>query len=160
MAEEQKTAEKAAPSRKGGLGGILGVVLPAIFAAGAAFGGAKLASGAQHATKVEHAPPAKPGPTLPLDPFLVNTLDAQKGAHAMKMTLAIEFDEHTKDESLKPLVPRLRDAVLTYLRTMSYEDAADPARSEKTRSELLERIQKAGAGSAQKVLVTDLVVQQ
>jgi flagellar basal body-associated protein FliL len=138
----------------------VGIVLPALFAAGAAFGGAKLAAGHKAAPQVvEVMVPRPPGPTLALDAFLVNLNDSAKKVHAMKITLAVEFDEHEKEEAYKPLTPRIRDAVLTYLRGLTYEEAGDAARMEKTRSDLLERIKAAGAAKAQRVLVTDLVIQ-
>ena len=84
--------EKApAPKASGGGPGIVGLILPALLAAGAAFGGAKIA-GASHAAPVaataEAAAAKPPGPTLPLDPFLVTVPDAVKKNHPMKVTIA------------------------------------------------------------------------
>ena len=145
---------------------ILGMVLPAIFAAGAAFGGARFA-GAHHAPAAaasEHVEaPKPPGPTLALDPFLLSVADANKKAHPMKVTIAIEFDGADKgekaDEALKGLTPRIRDAVLGHLRTVSYEDVIDPAGGDKLRNELLDRLHASGAPAAVHVLITDLVIQ-
>jgi flagellar basal body-associated protein FliL len=82
------------------------------------------------------------------------------------VTLAVEFEgnpkeskEESKDDSLKGYTPRIRDAALSYLRLMSYEDAIDSNHSEKLRSDLLEKFRAAGAVTAERVLVTDLVVQ-
>jgi type IV pilus biogenesis protein CpaD/CtpE len=102
-----------------------------------------------------------------LDPFLVVTLDAAKKTHAMKVTLAVEFEpnpkeskeEGSKEDALKGFTPRIRDAALSYLRVMSYEEAMDNTRSDKMRADLLERFRAAGAVGASRVLVTDLVVQ-
>ena len=146
----------------GGKPGLFGMLLPAVLAAGAAFGGAKVA-GAQHATPpAEHPQSSKPpGPTLALDPFLLSVADANKKAHPMKVTLAIEFEsgKEEKDEALKALTPRIRDATLAYLRTQAYEGVLDPAGGDKMRAELLERLRSSGAPSAEHVLITDLVVQ-
>jgi flagellar basal body-associated protein FliL len=167
QAEEPKTAEvgakKASPP-------LLGLILPALLAGGAAFGGVKF--GAAHAAtpapQAEHAsvvvPP--PGPTIALEPFLVVTLDAAKKTHPMKVSLAVEFEanpkeskEESKDDALKGFTPRIRDAALAYLRLMTYEDAMDSNHSDKMRADLLERFRLAGAAGATHVLVTDLVVQ-
>ena len=68
------------------------------------------------------------------------------------------FDGDDKD-AVKTFVPRIRDGVLAQLRTLSYEQATDPAHAEKLRTELLERCKHAGAENAERILVTDLVVQ-
>jgi flagellar basal body-associated protein FliL len=157
--------EKApAPKASGGGPGILGLILPAVLAAGAAFGGAKIA-GASHAAPVaaaaEVAVAKPPGPTLPLDPFLVTVPDANKKNHPMKVTIALEFAEGPKapkEEDLKGLVPRVRDTALSYFRTMSYETVSDPMANDKIRTELVERF-KASGTPADRVLITDLVCQ-
>jgi flagellar basal body-associated protein FliL len=81
----------------------------------------------------------------------------------MKVTLAVEFEangkEEGKDDALKSFVPRIRDAALSYLRLMTYEDAMDTNHSDKMRTDLLEKFRAAGATGATRVLVTDLVVQ-
>ena len=139
------------------------MLVPALLAAGAAYGGTRAASAhgpAQAAQMPSHhlAPSRPPGPTLPLEPFLVTLFDGARKAHPMKMSIAVEFDAQTK-EDLKTFVPRIRDAVLAYLRTLSHEYVTDPANLEKIRSEIVERCRATGATSAEKVLVTDFVVQ-
>ena len=60
MSDEKPKAPAAAPAAGKGPG-ILGMILPALFAAGAAFGGAKIAGGHQlPAAAPEHAETAKP----------------------------------------------------------------------------------------------------
>jgi flagellar basal body-associated protein FliL len=158
---DEKSKASAAPKGGGGGPGILGMVLPAVLAAAAAFGGAKVA-GAGHAAPApvaEHEDKVKPpGPTLALDPFVVTIPDSNKKVHPMKVTIAIEFKATSKEEEFKTLTPRLRDASLTYLRTLTFDDAIDPAASDKMRPEILERLRAAGA-EAERVLITDLVVQ-
>src|SRR5262245_2947997 len=101
------------------------IILPAVLAAGAAFGGAKVAGA--HATAAapaaeHHAPAHPPGPTVPLDPFLVTIPDVNKKIHPMKVTVAIEFESGAKEEHIKVFAPRIRDATLSFLRTMTYEE--------------------------------------
>lgn len=163
--EEKKPATPAAtpaaaPPAKGGLNPIVLAVV-VLAAGGAAFGGAKFA--------VAHASPepkeiikheAKPpGPTLTLEPFLVTVLDAQKKQHPMKVTLAVEFDHSMKAEALKDETPRVRDACLRHLRTVTYEDAVDIEKSNKLRDDLAESLDKAGVYEVERVLITDYVVQ-
>ena len=164
MSEEKPKTPAAAPKAGGGPG-ILGILLPAIVAGAASFGGAKVAGGAHHsaaAPSAEHAE-KPPGPTLVLDPFLFTIPDTAKKAHPMKVTLGIEFDPTAKEahseEGFKGLIPRIRDSTLGYFRTLSYEDVLDAGATDKMRTEILARIQASGAPAAQRVLITDLVVQ-
>jgi flagellar basal body-associated protein FliL len=169
MSQKEEPKSPDAPAKKSSPG-MLMLILPAVLAGAAAFGAVKF--GTAHAAapapqvepRVHSLPP--PGPTLALEPFVVVTLDASKRTHPMKVTLAVEFEgnpkeskEESKDDSLKGYTPRIRDAALSYLRLMSYEDAIDSNHSEKLRSDLLEKFRAAGAVTAERVLVTDLVVQ-
>jgi len=143
---------------------LVALLLPALLAGGAAFGGARSAAhAAGNASGASSAAPAQelpPGPTLALDPFLVLTQDVNKRTHPMKLTLAVEFVAGGKDEEApKNFTPRMRDATLSYLRVLSYEDALDNTKADKLRADLLERFRAAGVKSLQRVLITDLVVQ-
>lgn len=165
-AKPAKPAIAAAPSeptKPSAIGGLLRILVPALLAAGAAYGGTRAATaraaGPAPQEAASHAPAQQPpGPTLPLDPFLVTLFDVGKKPHPMKMSIAVEFDAHTK-EDLKTFVPRIRDAVLAYLRMLSHEQVTDPAYVEKMRGDLIERCKAAGATGAEKILVTDFVVQ-
>src|SRR5206468_3672366 len=102
----------------------------------------------------EHQEEKPPGPTVGLEPFLVTIADANHKNHPMKVSLAVEFDGKTKEETLKAFTPRIRDAILSHLRTLSYEDVSDSHHTDKLRMELLERCKTAGIGSAERILVT------
>jgi flagellar basal body-associated protein FliL len=159
---EKKETKPEAPAKKSG-GGIIAVLLPALLAGAASFGGTKLSAAHTSAPAVaapeRAAPPPPPGPTVPLDPFLVVTTDANGKPHGMKVTLAVEFGEGAKEETLKNFIPRIRDAALGYLRTIPYEEALDSRKTDKVRGDLLERCRATGATSADRILVTDLVLQ-
>lgn len=161
----KETKKEPAAPKPSKAGGIVAIVLPALLAGGASFGATKFANkgggGAAHAAPVEtvHRELKPPGPTVPLEPFLVSLPDANRKAHPMKLTIAVEFDSVAKEEMIKPFVPRIRDSILAYMRSLSYEDATDGQRSEKLRKELLERCRDSGAHLADRVLITDLVSQ-
>lgn len=159
-------AAAAAPPKSSAVGGILKLLIPAILAAGASYGGARAA--AAHGPQAAPAPEpahhsaaavAEPGPTVALDPFLITITDNRGKGHVMKVSVAVEFDHLAKEEALKPFAPRIRDAILTYLRALTFEEAGDGARMEKLRTDMLERCTKAGASNAVRVLVTDFVLQ-
>lgn len=158
MADAPKPEEK--PKGPSPVLAIVGMILPAILAGGAAFGGARFAAagGAHHATKAEKAA-SPPGPTMALEPFIFTVSDGGHKTHAVKVALAVEFKATSKEEAFKLLVPRVRDASLAYLRTMSFEVATTQGLDEKAREELIGRIRAMGAPEAEKVLVTDFVVQ-
>ena len=59
----------------------------------------------------------------------------------------------------KTFMPRIRDAVLTYLRGMSYEEISEPTHLQKIRVELLAHCKEAGVEQAEKILITDFVIQ-
>jgi flagellar basal body-associated protein FliL len=162
---DTKPKEGAAPSAKPKGGGaaamILGMIMPAILAGAASFGGVRVAAGhppAAHGDPV-HVEVKPPGPTVALDPFLVSITDANKKAHPMKLSVAVEFGSAVKEDTLKAFVPRIRDAILSHMRTLPFEEAVDAQHSDKLRDELLERCKKAGASGAERVLITDLVSQ-
>jgi flagellar basal body-associated protein FliL len=175
MAEEKKDEEKktdAAPPKGGGKGPLV-LTIVGILATGGAAGGASFfgAKRGQKATVEVHCPGAEaesghhgeeaspPGPTLSLEPFIINPTDKTGKFHAAKLTLALEFTPATKEDHLKPLTPRIRDAVLSFLRTLAFEEVADQAHLEKSRKELLEKLKEAGVAGVKRVLLTDLVVQ-
>jgi len=157
-------AAPAAPAKKGGAAAaVVGILLPAILSGAGSFGGARAAAKV-HAAPAHEEPaprhePRPPGPTIPLDPFLVTISDAAKKNHPMKLTIAIEFESNVKEDAVKPFMPRIRDAILAHVRTLSYEAAIDQEHSAKLREEILERVHKAGAVTAERILVTDLVSQ-
>ncbi|NOU34170.1 MAG: flagellar basal body-associated FliL family protein [Polyangiaceae bacterium] len=170
--EEKKTEAKPPKASKGPLVLTLVGILATGGASGAAsFFGAKKGqkstievkctgeseSGGHHGGGDGHEAP--PGPTLSLEPFIINPTDKAGKYHAAKLTIAIEFTATTKEESLKPLIPRMRDAILSFLRTLNFEEVADQAHLDKARKELLEKLMDAGVNGVKRVLLTDLVVQ-
>ena len=143
---------------------LVGVVITAVLAGAAAFGGAKVAgarAGGHAPQPPAHAAPhiEPPGFTLALEPFLVMAADTNRRTHPMRVVLAVEFEQNVKEENVRPFVPRIRDFTLTYLRSLTYETASNPEHMDHFRADLLERMRGTGAVGVSRVLVTDLVVQ-
>lgn len=158
--EAPAAGKKDAGAKKGGAGGaIIGIVLSATLAGGAAFGGARAALHSQGGHEEEKPKLKPPGPTVPLEPFLANVQDEAGKSHAIKVTVAIELDREQKEDEFKVYVPRVRDVTLSHLRELKYEELANPATAEQMRKELLERWHQVGAIGAQQVLITDLIIQ-
>ncbi|MBX3228833.1 MAG: flagellar basal body-associated FliL family protein [Labilithrix sp.] len=171
--EEAKPADAAPPASKkpSAVGGVLKLVIPALLAAGASYGGTRYAKAQNAIVIVKEKEEAEsggkgkhelhpPGPTVSLEPFLLSVFDASKKPHPMKMTVAVEFDaKAAAHDDPKAFMPRIRDAVLTHLRKTTYEDISDPAHYDRLRKELLEQCHEVGAESAKKILITDFVIQ-
>jgi flagellar basal body-associated protein FliL len=155
----------AKPKGGGAVAMILGMILPAILAGVGSFGAVRVAAAhpppghGEHGEASAHPEAKPPGATVALDPFLVSITDAKQRAHPMKLSVAVEFGPLVKEDSLKPFVPRIRDAILSHMRTLAFEDAVDAQHSDKLRDDLLEACKKAGAIGAERVLITDLVSQ-
>jgi flagellar protein FliL len=153
----------AAPPKRSKLMILLAILVPAVASAGASFASARAAVSKIHGPPEPHSPPRwdprPPGPTMSLEPFLVTVPDNAKKAHAMKLTVAVEFEATVKDDALKAFTPRVRDAMLSQIRTLTYEGVTDPTNGEKMRAELLARCHGVGALAAERVLITDMVVQ-
>jgi flagellar basal body-associated protein FliL len=162
MSDEKKEPAAEVAKKSGGGGpSVLGLVLTALLAGGASFGGAKFGAGTAHAapatTIIVHETAKPPGPTMALEPFIVTFQDEEKKNHAMKVTIALELGHAAKEEEFKAFIPRVRDATLTYLRGLKAEEAQGK-NLDKLRSELKEKLEKLGA-EVELVLITDFVVQ-
>jgi flagellar basal body-associated protein FliL len=171
MADEEKkesqTPPEAAgvpPQSSGLVGKVLGIVLPTVFSGIAAFGGAKVAISSlpsaeeQHAKKVDEK--KQPGLTIELKAFVVNVADEKTGENKpMKMSIAIELEKLAKKEEFEPFIPRIRDAILGYVRNLSYQQVTNPRTKERMTDDLLELVHKLGCEQAQRVLVQELVTQ-
>lgn len=154
-------APQSAPNKTSRGFNMVSVMLSTVIAAGAAVGGTYYGTrhGSAHAEAPPPPPPQLPGYTLALAPFMVITRDAERRNHPMRVVLNIEFTEATTEASVTPLLLRIRDTVLTQLREVSYEDAANPAHMAALRTSLATHVTEAGVRGVARVLVTDFVVQ-
>jgi flagellar basal body-associated protein FliL len=163
---ETPPAEDEAPAgvpKKGGgaVAMILGILLPALAAGGAGFGGAKMGSG--HAAEaapaaVDSAKP--PGGVISMTPFVVSLPGEGSGPrHTLKVSIAVEIEKGVEEKEFAKFEPRMRDATITRLRALTFDEAANAATQEKLRDELLERYHEMGAHEAQKIWFTEFVMQ-
>lgn len=104
----------------------------------------------------------KKGPKalLSLEAVVVDLRDQAGDTHHMKVGVAFELKKELPEEEGKIFVSRARDAAITYLRTLSYEDVTDHAKFEAIRKELSTRVIKGfGRKHSKKMLITEYVVQ-
>lgn len=171
MADDEKKESQTPPDGAagvpagGGGGKLVGLVLPAVLAGLAAFGGAKLGGGggaaAGHGAEATgHDEKKMPGFTVELKAFVLMVTDeVTKENKPLKLSLAIELEKLAKKEEFEPFVPRVRDTVNEYIRGLSYQEIMNPRTKERMTEDLLERIHKLGGESAKRVLVQEMVTQ-
>lgn len=95
-----------------------------------------------------------------LEAAVVDLRDAANETHHLKIAIAIEVRSEVPEEEAKVFVMRAKDAEITYLRTLTYEDVTDHAKFEVIRKELSHRVLKAfGKKHGKKMLITEYVVQ-
>jgi flagellar basal body-associated protein FliL len=156
---KKAAAAAAAPApAKSGKGGPLALIIPAILAGGAAFGGARISGGPPPVAHPVEVAAEMPGPTISLEPFLVTIPDGAR-SHVVKLTVAVELKHLAKEEEFKAFIPRIRDATLTYLRSLSFEEASSSDHLEQMRTDIRERLKTIGATAVENVLITDFVTQ-
>lgn len=166
MSAEKAPEKAAAPAptekKRGGAAlTFVGIVLTAALAGGASFAGARAATKPHKVEEegIEKPKVKPPGPTVSLEPFVANVSDAQGAPHAVKVTFFIELEREAKEEEFKVFIPRIRDAILTNLRTQPFERFTKQEDFEKLREELKDKLHETGAYAAHQVLVTDLITQ-
>lgn len=162
MADEEEIVEEGGDEepKSGGKGGaIVQIALTAVLSGAAAFGGAFFGAPKLQDPEAKVDEANLPGPTVPLQPFTLNLLDDEGGQHAMKITIALELTKEASPEAFTAYVPRVRDVILGYLRSLGYEDAKDPKRIERMSEVMLARVHRIGAEQATRVLIQDLVMQ-
>ena len=113
---------------KGGGSFLMSSLLPALLAAGAAFGGTYF--GMPAPVSEEDKKPivddgTVPGPTLELAEFIFNSIDENKDKRAVKMTVSIELKPGTDLEMARRFVPRTRDAMVDYFRDLLFDKLMD-----------------------------------
>lgn len=152
--------------------GIVGgvVVLVAGGGAGLIFGpklmGSSAAEAAPEAGAGGAATPAKPkGPperivSFKFDPIIVDVSDSDGRVHHLKVGLAAELAEGTLEEQFKLLQPRGRDAAITFLRSLPYEEVTNAKKFLKLKKDLSRRVSKAmGEDRIVRLLIIDFVAQ-
>ena len=78
---------------------------------------------------------------------------------AAKIVVALELNKETTGESFKIFMPRIRDALLGYLRSQSAVELADFNRHKSMGQEMLKAVHGVGGDSVVAVLIQDIVVQ-
>lgn len=166
-AKDQKKEEKSANKGSGKLGMIVVAVLVCLCStAGAVFGQVALARMKPEKEKPDAAYEEKEkeeplgAETLEMPSMIVDIRNTTGEVHHLKAGVAVELAKPVPEEELKKLMVRAKDAALSYLRTLSYDEVTSQEKFEGIKKELNERISKAmGHGRVNRVLFTEYVVQ-
>jgi flagellar FliL protein len=104
------------------------------------------------------AQPAKIGPIIDLDPFIVNLADPEP--RFLKLTIKVEVDGLSAKAEIGERIPQIRDAVLILLSSKESQTIKPTAGKLQLRDEILQRINALLAtGQAKNAYFTEFVVQ-
>ncbi|HFQ80962.1 MAG TPA: flagellar basal body-associated FliL family protein [Desulfobacterales bacterium] len=80
----------------------------------------------------------KIGVMVPLDPFVVNLSDPS-GKRYLKLEITLELGDNTTADKLKPYTPKIRDMVIMFLTSLTFDEVMTPEGKIRIRDELLAR---------------------
>jgi flagellar basal body-associated protein FliL len=98
--------------------------------------------------------------TSDIPAIVVDLRDSDGRIRHLKVGLTAELGENVTVEEFKLVVPRGREAALTYLRSLSFEDVADSQHFATIKDELSKRVTEAvGEDRVHRMMLTDFVLQ-
>lgn len=168
--DEDKKAEPLDEPKKSKLGLILGIVGGIVVLVGGVAGGIVLGPklmGSPQAAQAEGAPTAVaelPPPekvvSAKFDPIIVDLRGQRGEVHHLKVGMAAELRDTVTEDDFKLVAPRGREAALTYLRSLKYEDATNPKKYSRIRTKLSGKVLEAvGKERVHRILLVDFVAQ-
>ncbi len=178
MSEDKEKSAEVAP-KKSKMGLVIGIVIALITlvggsVAGAVLGPKLLGGGEEHeaptkasakghkAGAEEHGAPAAPEKITSVDmpAIVVDLRDGEGRIRHLKVGLTAELGETVTPEDFKLVSPRGREASLSYLRSLSFEEVSDPKQFASIKDELSKRVTEAvGEERVHRLLLTDFVLQ-
>jgi len=98
--------------------------------------------------------------TYDIPAVVVDLRDGEGRIKHLKVGLTAELGEHAAVEDLKLVIPRGREAAITYLRSLSFEEVSDAQHFVAIKDELGKRvIESLGEERVHRIVLTDFVVQ-
>ncbi len=174
MAEENGAAQEAGKEKKSPIMLILIIVVLLVVAGG---GGAAYflvlkpkgdagGQAAPQAAPVQQAAQNAPagiggamGPTVQMEPFIVNLTDAQ-GTRYLKVSIQMEMTHENLGEEIEQRMPLIRDEIIMILSSKSFEDVSTIAGKRALKRGIINGINKyLRTGQVTRVYFTDFVVQ-
>lgn len=166
MADEEADVDGEKPAKKkGGKGGLIGIVLAVILGGGgffASFSGLipGLGSGAPEMAEkkpVQAMAAVKMASFVPLDEMVISLGPRAQASH-LKLSVQLEIDPIFQEEITNDM-PRILDVLNTYLRAVEEADIESPAAMARIRAHMLRRVQiVTGEGRVKDLLITEFVL--
>jgi flagellar basal body-associated protein FliL len=98
--------------------------------------------------------------TSDIPAIVVDLRDTEGRIRHLKVGLTAELGDKVTAEEFKLVIPRGREAALTYLRSLTFEDVADSQRFMAIKDELSKRVTEAvGEERVHRMMLTDFVLQ-
>jgi flagellar basal body-associated protein FliL len=98
--------------------------------------------------------------SVEIPPIVVDLRDADGRIRHLKVGMAAELGEAVNVEEFKLVSPRGREATLSYLRSLTFEEVSDPAKYATIKDEISKRmIESIGADKVHRILLVDFVLQ-
>lgn len=172
MSEDSEKAAEA-PPKKSKASVVFALVIALITLIGGSVAGAVLGPRLLGTSEGHASPPAKGGtdphdPTavvekivsIDIAPIVVDLRDADGRLRHLKVGMAAELPETANLDEFKLVAPRGREASLSYLRSLTFEEVSDPKRYRSIKDELSRGfIEAVGAQRVHRVLLIDFVLQ-
>lgn len=96
---------------------------------------------------------------FPLDPFILNLADTESNRY-LKISITLEMNDALAVKTAEERVPRIRDAMILLMSSLTYGDVHSVEGKITLQSEIQNRLNDIiAAGSVKRVYFTDLVVQ-
>ena len=165
MADEEKAdGEEDADAKKGGKGGLIGIILAVVLGGGgfyASFSGLIPGLGGDPEADPEKPVQAmvmtKPASFIPLDELVISLGPRARSKH-LKLAIQLEIDPVYMEE-VTNVTPRILDVLNTYLRAVEETDIESPAAMTRLRAHMLRRVQiVTGEGRVKDLLITEFVL--
>lgn len=112
--------------------------------------------------KAPDAPPGAPKEiiSVALPPVIVDLRDEDGRTRHLKVGLSAELMDETMTEEFPLVIPRGREAALGYLRSLTFEEIADPKKYNEIKETLSTRVIEAlGKHRVYRILLTEFVAQ-
>lgn len=180
--EAEAPVEAAVAPKKGKAGLLIAIIVALVTLVGGSVAGAvlgpKLLGGSEEAPSKPAKPEKKPKKAhgaeggedegdapqkvVPFDimPVVVDLRDGDGRIRHLKVGMTAELYPTTLLDEVKTVAPRAREAVLTYVRSLSFEEVSEPQQFIAIRDELAKRAAAAlGEDRVHRIVLTDFVVQ-
>lgn len=172
MSEDSDKAAEA-PPKKSKASMVFALVIALITLIGGSVAGAVLGPRLLGTAESQTSPPAKGGAdpqaakvvleeivSVDIAPIVVDLRDADGRLRHLKVGMSAELPKTANLDAFKLLAPRGREASLSYLRSLTFEEVSDPKRYLTIKEELSRGFSEAvGAERVNRVLLIDFVLQ-